>query len=101
MALDIHVLDGRGRPAELLHQIGFGEYRHLEPAWRLFRERTGLFIDPYADMAFSSGLKPLIQSLGDARPEVREPAARQVLETLIRVLSDAENNGLSIGFFGD
>lgn len=101
MALDIHVLDRKGCPGELLHQIEFEAYQRLAPAWCLFRKRTGLFIDPYSHMAFSSGLTPLIQSLVDTRPDVQDQATRHDLETLISILTKAEKAGLPIGFFGD
>jgi hypothetical protein len=46
MALDIHACRD-GAMGELLFQIDDRAYGQLEPAFELFRQRTGQRIDPY------------------------------------------------------
>jgi hypothetical protein len=100
MALDIHVLES-GRHTELLYQIQHDQYMRMEHAINLFKKRTGIYIDEYRDTKFSSGLKPLIQTLKDCIPDDKKSSAAREMASLINVLEEAERNNTPIIFVGD
>ena len=56
MALDIHKLEN-GQAGELLFSIDDLSCSKLEPAFELYKNKTGLFIDPYGDRKLNSGFK--------------------------------------------
>jgi hypothetical protein len=100
MALDLHVLEN-GRHAKLLYQIQHDQYMRMQSAINLFKKRTGIYIDEYKDTKFSSGLKPLIQTLKDSVPDDKKSLAAQEINSLIAVLEEAEKNDTSVIFVGD
>jgi hypothetical protein len=100
MALDLHVLEN-GRHAKLLCQIEHDQYMRMQPAINLFKERTGIYIDEYKDTTFSSGLRPLIQTLKDCMPEDAKSLAAREMISLIDVLEGAERTDTPVIFVGD
>lgn len=98
MALDVHVLVN-GQLQEHLFSIDDEAYALLSPGLALFKKRTGLFLDPYGDTKFSSGLGPLIQSIEESRQAAG--ASQKSVAMLVAVLKAAESNGDSIVFVGD
>lgn len=62
MALDVHAYES-GRIGRLLFQIDDKLYGELDPAFALFKQRTGIFIDPYRDTVLSGELGALISCL--------------------------------------
>jgi hypothetical protein len=98
MALDVHVLVN-GQPQKHLFSIDDEAYALLSPGLALFKKRTGVFLDPYGDTKFSSGLGSLIQSIEESLPTAG--ATQKSVSVLVAVLKAAESNGDSIVFVGD
>lgn len=99
MALDIHKLEN-GKAGELLFQINDSMYNLLEPAFQLFKQRTGLFIDPYGDLKFSSGLSGLIGAVSDSSGKIELIEQKNYNEFLI-LLEGLERNKAHVVFLGD
>jgi len=100
MALDIHRLEN-GQPYELLYSIGEAAYELLAPAFNLFKQRTGLTIDPYGDLQLSSGLQALIDTLNSCLQTEKNNVAEAEINLLLKVLTDAQSRRISIIFCGD
>lgn len=100
MTLDIHRLEN-GQAQEKLISIGNAEFGLLEPGFKLFSKKTGLPIDPYRDLKLSSGLQALIQALEETRKHEKSKEAKGIMESLLRVLYEAQSKGHSIIFCGD
>jgi len=99
MALDIHKYEN-GKHGELLFQIADQLYVIFEPAFDLFRRRTGLFIDPYGDIKFCSGLGALIHAFMES-PEPIHAGRKHHYRTFLALLKQWEANGIEIIFLGD
>ena len=99
MALDIHNLE-EGKTGELLFQIDDALYGILEPAFELFRRRTGLFIDQYGDLKLRSGLGTLIHAFMES-PEPAHAGRKQHYRAFLALLKQWEENGTDIIFLGD
>jgi len=67
----------------------------------LFKKRTGIYIDEYQDMKFSSGLKPLKHAMKDCVPKDEQPLTAREMVSLIDVLEDAARNETPVVFVGD
>lgn len=65
MALDIHAYES-GKMGRLLFQIDDRAYGNLQPAFELFRQRTGKFVDPYGDIIIGDDMGTLIDALEEA-----------------------------------
>jgi hypothetical protein len=100
MALDLHVLEN-GHHTKLLYQIQHDQYMRMEPAIDLLKRRTGIYINQYSDTKFSSGLKPLIQTLKECVPEDKKSLTARKMISLIDVLEEAERNETPVIFVGD
>ena len=96
MALDIHKLEN-GKAGELLFSINNSVYSKLEPAFELYKNKTGLYIDPYGDRKLSSGLEPLITSINEITTKENE----HLFNEIISVLNEAESNNYGVIFVGD
>lgn len=100
MALDIHRLEN-GKPRERLFTISDADFALLNSSFELFSKRTGLPIDPYADLKLSSGFQALIDALNEQlKAEIRNDV-KVLLQSVLRVLNNAQAKGLSIIFCGD
>lgn len=100
MSLDLHRLES-GRAKERLLSLDEGMYWHLEPAFSLYKKRTGLLIDPYGDLKLSSGFRPLIEALNETLCTTKQPDARSAMSALLLVLSEADKNQIDLIFCGD
>ena len=98
MALDIYKLEGN-TAVKLLFSIDDNAYTVLEPAFNIYRSKTGLFVDPYGTLKLSSGFKPLIEAIDEAMSRINEH--RALFEELRNLLIDAESNGHAIIIEGE
>jgi len=98
MALDIYKLEG-STAGQLLFSIDDNGYAVLEPAFNIYRSKTGLFVDPYGTLKLSSGFKPLIESIDEAMSQINE--RRGLFKELRNLLIDAESNGHAIIIEGE
>jgi hypothetical protein len=98
MTLDIHILEGGGA-GQLLLSIDENAYAALEPAFSIYRRKTGLFIDPYGTLKMSSGFKPLIEAIDEAMTQISEN--KGLFTELRSLLIDAEKSGHAIILEGD
>ena len=96
MTLDIYKLEN-GQAGELLFSLNDLSYSKLEPAFDLYKNKTGLFIDPYGDIKLSSGFEPLIKSINDATTKENE----QLFKDVINILNKAHLNNYEVIFVGD
>ena len=96
MALDIHKLEN-GKAGELLFSIDNFAYSKLEPAFEIYKNKTGLYIDPYGDRKLSSGFEALITSINETATKENE----QLFKEIIQVLNEAESNNYGVIFVGD
>ena len=96
MALDIHKMEN-GKAGELLFSINDSSYSKLEPAFELYKNKTGIFIDPYGNRKLSSGFEPLINSLNEVTTKENE----HLFKEIVNVLSEAEANNYGVIFVGD
>jgi len=99
MALDIHKLEN-GKRGELLFQIDDAFYGVLYPAFEHFKQQTGLFVDPYGDLVFSSGHAVLLKSLEASHNEV-ESKDREAYDSFMNLLQNWEDTQIRIVFLGD
>lgn len=90
MALDVHEYKC-GKLGRLLFQIDDKAYGDLQPAFELFQERTGLFIDPYRDVIVDSVLPAIISAMREAQTSLSS----------LGILEECERTGRSVIFVGD
>ncbi len=96
MALDIHKIEN-GQAGELLFSIDDLAYSKLEPAFNLYENKTGLYIDPYGHKKLSSGFEPLIKSINEVTTKENE----KLFNEIINLLCKAESNNYGVIFVGD
>lgn len=94
MGLDIYK-HNHDSSQELIFTIDDCLYKEIEPALKLFQSITGIFIDPYGNTKFFSGLNPLLEVL-DSFPN--KSADFKELNLALKE-SEKDCNGLS--FVGD
>ena len=75
-------------------------YAVMEPSFELFRNRTGLFIDPYGGLKFCSGLGELVPAVTDSAGEV-QPKDQIVYNEFWALLKNVELNKVDVIFLGD
>lgn len=94
MSLDIHKLQN-GKASDLILSIKDSEIAELMNAFELFRSKTGLLIDPYGDIKFSSGFNALIQCLEET------DSGSKVYSDLLGLLRESDDKNVSLIFVGD
>ncbi|MEZ5986124.1 MAG: hypothetical protein R3B94_09250 [Hyphomonas sp.] len=90
MALDVHAYED-GKMGQLLFQIDDKVYGDLRPAFELFRQRTGLSVDPYGDLVVDSALPALISALTEVHAS----------SLLSSILEECVRTGRSVILVGD
>ena len=98
MALDIHKIEN-GKTSELLFSISDSLYSIFEPAFNDYKNKTGLYIDPYGKLKLSSGLTTLIEVLTHAMNQNDKHV--DSYQRLINTLKNADKNNYGIIFEGD
>ncbi|MBR9806413.1 MAG: hypothetical protein GYB49_04185 [Alphaproteobacteria bacterium] len=74
-----------------MFQIDDKTYGDLYPAFELFHQRTGLFIDPYSDVVVDTALPAFIAVLTEL----------QTSTSLLGILEECDRTGRSVIFAGD
>lgn len=98
MALDLYIMEN-GQPKEWIYAIDSEKWSLFNGAFEIFKAKTGLVIDQYSDIKFSSGLQNLIDVLKSVAPKYGKNA--ELFSGFIIVLESAESDGKNIIFVGD
>ena len=97
--LTIHKLHN-GEAGDLLYSVDDDCLKRNKEGFELHEKSTGVFIDPYGNTKFSSGLSALISAL--KLPYADKAAERNGgYSELIEKLEEWERNGTNIIFVGD
>ena len=98
MALDLYIMEN-GQPKEWIYSIDSNKWVLFSEAFELFRSRSGLVIDQYSDIKFSSGLENLISAVKSVAP--KHGKSSTIFLEFIAVLESAESKGKPLIFVGD
>jgi len=98
MSIDIHILKN-GQAEKLLYSINESSYSILEPIFEKYKNKTGLYIDPYGTLKLSSGLEILISLISEKaeKNQTELPEYKKILS----ILNEAQSNNYGIIFVGE